>query len=126
MTNATETKRGTLRAILLKPESASATPLILPRGDGFLEACYSAIGCRLIDIAIPERRDVELILDDEGLLEDPRLFTIFDGNVFAGAVIVTGPADDDGNLTDCPLTLADLVGRVEFARLPDDADGVAA
>ena len=119
MTKTTETttkRRDVIRAILLDPKTASATAMILPRGEGFLSACYKAIGCRLIDIAVPERRDVELIIDDEGLLDDPEFFTVFDGMILAGAVIVTGPADDDGNVTDCLLSGRDLAGRVEFAR----------
>lgn len=122
MTNeTTETKRRTIRAILLDPASASAVPLIMPRGDGFLAACYAAIGCDTIDIVRCESGDVELICDDEGLLKDPRLFTAFDGAILAGAVLVVGAADDEGELTDCRLRLADLATRVEFARLPDEA-----
>jgi hypothetical protein len=115
-TETTTTKRETMRAILLDPKTASAVAMILPRGEGFLAACYAAIGCDTIDIVAPESGGVELIIDDEGLLNDPEFFTVFDGMILAGSVIVTGPADDEGNLTDCTLSGRDLSGRVEFAR----------
>lgn len=114
--------------------SLSVQPLRVDR-ENSLQSYYEAIGCRAIDIvsATINGADVDLIVDDEGLLQQPPegrdylegfLFIDDHGNKIplAGTVLVAA-VDEDGRTTDAPIKKTDvtvwfLTGRAHVINLP--------
>jgi len=91
-----------MRVVFINPERRAAEVLDI-RDE--LSEFYRLIGCDCIDIVSRSIGGVEfdIICDDEGLFaESPRISAVDRlGNVMlVGSLIVTGPADEDGNLTD--------------------------
>lgn len=86
-----------------------------------LETYYNLIGCDIIDIVsrVIGGNDVCIIIDDEGLLKhDPIVSAVsynrlISGNdlipELVGNLIITGPVDDDGNLTGLSNQVADFI-----------------
>lgn len=69
-----------------------------------LESYYKLIGCRVIDIVRRKigNRYYEIICDDEGLLVDQPIISTVNrrgGVMTVGNIIITGRADNEGNLT---------------------------
>jgi len=66
----------------------------------------------------------ETFVDDEGLLTEQAYFIkvkghkqCFEGNSFAGNILVVGPADDKGDTTDAIGTVEDVISCVTFLGL---------
>ena len=78
-----------------------------------LETFYALLHCRCIDIVTRKigirGRAFDIICDDDGTFaDDPRISAIdnIGRPMLVGALLIVGPADDDGNLTS--LTSADV------------------
>ena len=98
-----------IRVLILKSVEGCLIPELVERFEDTLENIYQALDCRCIDIqvrAIGFYR-LEFVFDDEYLINgkaDKHFPTaILDDDeaqeVIFGALMITGPADDEGNLT---------------------------
>lgn len=77
-----------------------------------LEDYYRLMEVEIIDIVTRKinGKYYDIICDDEGLLKDKPIPTVFDTNrepMIVGNIIIAGLADEDGNMTD--LTDEDIV-----------------
>lgn len=91
-----------------------------------LEEWYKIIGCTTIDIVSGRINGVpvDIIVDDEGKLNENTAkqitgFFMKDGKVLdtlVGTLIITGFADEDGELTDLPEKALEKVNAYEFSQ----------
>lgn len=104
----------TIRALLVNPTTKTVTPCTFERNS--LSQMYDLIGCHTFDAValVLEAVDGELYpvtlwVDDEGALKDPEeqrcCFIGLPGRVrhLAGNILVTGPSDSEGEITDLLL-----------------------
>ena len=83
---------------MLAALAGDLAPVELPSGRGFLEACYAALGCRLVDcVALEDEvgeagRGILAWTDDEGLLSPAAGYWMIRSRpaVYAGRVLFTG------------------------------------
>lgn len=104
-----ETKKGVIvrRGVLLTKEGA----FLVDYTDD-LETLYTMLECHTIDIVTRYlyRKPFDFVVDDEGLLKDGNHLQAVSSKrseSLFGNILISGIADDDGNLTD--LSAMDLV-----------------
>lgn len=80
-----------------------------------LESKQAAVGGLLAGAGYLDNDDFVMV-DDEGLLKDPKDFVIFKGfhQPFAGNALIVGEADDDDNDTDCKSTVEEISKQIDF------------
>lgn len=100
----------TLRAFYIDPETNTAEPRTI---EDNLDAFYALLRCRTVDIVTRKigirGRAFDIICDDEGTFaDDPKISAIdnLGRAMLVGALLIVGPADDDGELTS--LTSGDI------------------
>ena len=93
----------TIRAFYIDPTTNTAEPRII---EDKLDTFYELLHCRCIDIVTRNigvrGRPFSIICDDEGTFaDDPRISAIdnIGRAMLVGALLIVGPADDDGELT---------------------------
>ena len=105
-----------IRAILIDPFTETVSQVTLV--DTKLQTYYNLLGCDLITMA-GLANGVDMILDDEGLLKDPKTQAYFKMGIgsqpFAGKALVVG-TDDEGNTVSLPenVTTEKVFQRVIF------------
>lgn len=94
-------------------ETEKRPPIITVREmtvDSNNETFYKLLGCSLIDIC--RSRDFEIIVDDEGLYTNKYVTELeVKGEKLmplAGSMLFVGPANRQGDLTDCTLSVMDI------------------
>lgn len=103
-----------MRAILVDPFTQKVNRITL-EGET-LKALYDAIGCRTVT-RVSLGANVDLWLDDEGLLVDNPTLWVLDGSSqpFAGRGVILGH-DGEGESVDCPERIKpdDVRGFISF------------
>ena len=99
-----------IKAYSIDPETNTAEPRMIADD---LDTFYRLLRCRTIDIVTRKigirGRAFDIICDDEGtFVDDPRISAIdkIGRAMLVGALLIVGPADDDGELTS--LTSGDI------------------
>jgi hypothetical protein len=89
------------KAILIDPVASTLTEV---RYDG-LEMIYALLDCHMI-VAVPLPDGHAVYVDEEGL-DKPNngLFVVIGSPPLRGKGLLVGPADDEGDTTDCQHTL---------------------
>ena len=99
-----------IKAFYIDPETDTAEPRMI---EDSLDTFYDLLRCRTIDIVTRKigirGRAFDIICDDEGTFaDDPKISAIdnLGRAMLVGALLIVGPADDDGELTS--LTSGDI------------------
>lgn len=95
------------RGILIDAENRKVSEV---RFNYTLAELYRLVGCNCIT-HVP-MGELEIIVDDEGLLKEQNCFFKFDGVTLAGNGLVLGRGEDDFASTDA--TAEEIAGRVQF------------
>jgi hypothetical protein len=118
-----EAPAGAVRAVLIDPELGTLQEGMLLPGD--LDTIYGLLDCDLID-AVRFEDGHAAYVDDEGLLKNPRYFTVIDGQPYAGRALFVGPVDEAGLTTACTLPIEWFAEHVKGARAAVPAESAAA
>lgn len=114
-------------------ESAPIIPVIFERGD--LDAMYSLLGCRMVDVVDMEAPPSSIWIDDEGKLTgkkvNSRATTLLwafckpwvGHDLLCGDVLITGQPDEEGETQDVPAELAHLLLEVKSFKVEVQTDG---
>lgn len=104
------------KAILIKSAERSFTEVEYSSW----EEIAPLLGCDLFDVVQTDH--CSIYLDDEGLLRaapEDLMWLMFDNDpnmVFAGDVLLVGNPDENGDATDCRLSIDDAEKLVQFVR----------
>jgi hypothetical protein len=105
-----------LNAILIDPMSRTISEIQL---SGELNDYYKHLKCQTFTIVTVDwcGHEVDIFVDDEGLLNDGNEFFVFQGwhQPLAGRALILGH-DDEGETTSCPIGIeeaADAIGWVD-------------
>jgi len=100
-----------MRAILINSTEKTITEVDY---DGNYRSIYTHIGCDLFDLVYVDGGS--MFVDDEGLLKNPQHFFMWKGmgQPLAGNALILGESDDDGESTECKLSLWDIMSQVVF------------
>jgi hypothetical protein len=122
-----------LLAYVINPRSRMVHPI---RWDGALDTIYSHLKCECVDLLrvdmdepfdeeVPSPPKGFLYVDDDGLLKDDQRFFILKGAnadyPIAGIAMVVGPGNAEGDDTDAPFELNEVIERVVWIGTESDA-----
>jgi hypothetical protein len=125
MTN--DNEAGHLRAFVINPGTRTVHPV---RWDGALKTICRHLDCLAVDLVrIDANHDkgtppkAYLYIDESGPLFDDQAFFVFkgaeSGHPLAGTALLVGPGTDDGDDSDAPFELSNVLDRVQWV----DAQG---
>jgi len=92
-----------LDLILIDPHDQSISRVDI---DGSLESIYEVLQCRVMDI-MRLGEGVDLIMDDEGRLNNQNRWFSWGGNSFAGRCLVAS-SNEDGDTLSCPISISNI------------------
>lgn len=90
-----------------------------------LESFYQALHCGIIDIVTRKigGKPYAIICDDEGLFSEFPIVSAIDNDdscMFVGNILVSGPADEEGELTELtPQDVENIEAHLRTVLLPD-------
>jgi hypothetical protein len=96
----------------------------------FLERAKAIIGDGPLDV-VRYQDDMDIWIDDEGLLKNPRRFTAWEGRPrhtqgvqLAGNLVITGGADANGDTLGTDISIAELVNKFVFMVYPEGSENI--
>jgi hypothetical protein len=101
-----------MKAILIDSINKEVKEVEMGKG---IDEMYKHIGCQIFTIGMHLSKRDAIFVDDEGLMNDPTHFFVYEGahQPFAGNGLIMG-SDSHGNSKDCKIDINEVKKNVKF------------